>query len=300
MNDLSNMALGKREPLPDKVALMMRDILTGVVPEVPVAADHLAAVPNWELGRNDQYGTCGPTSVANLVRLLNAYLGSSRQVTTEDVIDLYRRSGNPNFPTDDNGVYMHEMMDELLRNGIAGHKPLAFAKIAAGDTDTLMKAIAIFGGVLLGLDLKVAQQTQRTWDHVAGSEEWGGHAVLAALYRDPDGVSEDRIGIITWAHSLTTTRRFIDLQEDEAWVLIWPEHLSDRTFLEGVDVNALASAYQELTGDSFPLPDPPAPEPPAPAPAPAVPPALATALRRVMGTKSCPTYLRDAATQAGL
>lgn len=41
---------------------------------------------------------------------------------------------------------------------------------------------------------------------------------------------------------------------DEAWVVVWPEHLSSRAFLEGVDVKALAADYQSITGRPLPLP----------------------------------------------
>jgi hypothetical protein len=289
--DRSTLALGKREPLPNRRALMMAPLLTGTIPNIPIAADHFTNVPDWEMGRNDEYGTCGPTSVANLIRLLSQYLGGGMNpVTTDDVIDLYRRSGNPNFPDDDNGVYMHVMLEELLANGIAGRKPLAFAKIEAGDTDTLMQCIAIFGGALLGLDLKVAQQRQGVWDTIPGSGEWGGHAVLAGLYRNPDGTVADRVGVITWQEPLDTTRRFIDAQEDEAWVVIWPEHLGSAAFLEGVDVDGLAAAYEALTGRPFPAHETPPPAPPeVDADA-----ELAVALRRFLRGRP-PKYLRTAA-----
>ena len=303
-HDFSSFALGKKDPI-DKPALMLVDVLSGVVPVTPAAADHFAAVPEWELGRNDQFGTCGPTSVANSLRLITkALTGSMVAVTFDDIADLYRRSGNPGFdPTkpgggEDNGVVMQTMLEALLAGGIGGHKPVAFAKIAPGDMDTLDKAIAIFGAVNLGLTLDTAQQTQRTWSHVSGSPVWGGHAVLAGRYTNGPGTAADRTGIITWAEVVDMDHGFVDAQEDEAWVVIWPEHLGSQQFLEGVDVNALASAYQELTGRQFPVPVPPQPQPtPTPAPAPAagdVEQALADALRRAL-SHSVPKYLRTAA-----
>jgi hypothetical protein len=330
------MRLGKRAPS-NKPALMLTDFLTGLVPAVPVTADHFAGVSSWDLGRNDAFGTCGPTSVANSLRLVTYGLtGMMYSVTFNDIADLYRRSGNPSFnpnlpagdpSQDDNGVDMQTMLGALLAGGIGGRKPLAFAKIAAGDMDTMDKAIALFGGVNLGLNLDTAQQTQTstgTWSYIQGSSNWGGHAVLSGRYNNPDGTLADRTGVVTWAQVVDMDRGFVSNQEDECWVIIWPEHLGSKEFLAGVDVNALASAYQDLTGRPFPVPVTPAPTPvpvptpvptpdPVPVPVPVVPPAptpvpptpvpavadvaLAVALRRVMRGRGwfLPQYLRKAA-----
>lgn len=307
--DFSNMRLGKQEPA-DRPALMLRDVLTGTMPATPVSADHFANVPSWELGGNDVHGTCGPTSVANLLRLVTFCLtGTMIAVTLDDVYDLYRRSGNPNFdpnksdtdPTQqDNGVVMQDMLEALLRGGIGGHKPLAFAKIATDDMDTLDKAIAIFGGVLLGLKLETAQQRQKVWDYTPSSL-WGGHAVMAGKFVNPDGTASDRADIITWSTDVAMTRSFVGHQEDEAWVVIWPYHLGTKQFMEGVDQDALAQAYQELTGEPFPAAPAPDPTPtptPDPTPTPVDPEArqeLEDALNRFLRTHEVPKYLRLAA-----
>lgn len=270
--------LGKNAPS-NAPALMLADVLTGVLPTVPAATDHIAKVPSWELGDNDKYGTCGPTSVANHRRMVTANLsGTMDAVALQDVFDLYKRSGNPGFPNEDNGVVMQDMLDALLAGGIGGRKPVAFAKVAAGDVATLNAAIAIFGGVLLGLTLTVAQQRQRVWDVVPGDRVWGGHAVMAARYADPDGDVNDRDGLISWAAPYDVTRNFVQSQEDECWVVIWPEHLGTTSFETGIDRTALAAAYKQLTGKDLVLPDnPPVPPvtpvdppvtPPAPTPAP--------------------------------
>jgi hypothetical protein len=296
--DFRGNALGKKPPL-DRPALLARDFLTGVVPVTPLAADHFALVDKWELGGNDRFGTCGPTSVANNLLLTTTYLSTPIRtpvrVSNEAIFDLYRRSGNPGFDPnnyreqDDQGVYVQEMLGALLKDGIGGHKPLAYAKIAPGDMDTLDRAVALFGSVILGLDLKTPQQRQQVWDY-AGGAEWGGHAVLSGLYSNPAGNEQDRTGIVTWAEVVEMTRTFVANQEDEAWVIIWPEHLDSHTFLEGVDVNALASAYEELTGRPFPDYAPTPPQPPA-----FVDVRLAEALERYLSHHKGPHYLEEPA-----
>lgn len=269
---LPDVQLGKQQPS-TKRALMLKDVLTGI-PPIPMSVDHLAQESEWELGQNTRHGTCGPTSVANFRRLVVTALGLSTPVpTTDDVFDLYRRSGNPRFNPDlamsdpnqdDNGVVMQTMLEALLVGGIGGVKPVAFAKIAADDMDTLDTAIALFGGVLLGLSLDKAQRTQAVWDHVTPADPWGGHAVLAGKYSDPDGTDSDRVDIVTWARDQSVTRAFVEAQEDEAWVVIWPEMLEHPSFLAGVDLSKLSEAFRALTGSELPVgPSAPVPAPPA-------------------------------------
>ena len=275
--------LGLRKPS-NKPALRLSRILTGAtVPHSP-AADHFAAVNDWGLYTNDRYGVCGPTSVANLRKLVTRYLGAVEESPSlDDVYDLYRRSGNPDFDpetgADDNGVDMQTMLEALLSGGIGGKKPVAFAKVNHGDPDEMWAAIEIFGGVLYGVDLAVAQQEQTDeglWDYVRGSGEWGGHAALGGRYNDADGTATDRTGVVTWAQLVDFTDSFDSHQVQEVWVVIWPENLGTKQFKEGIDRDALASAYEALTGRPFPdEPDPgPDPAPPQPAPDPdPVPPA---------------------------
>lgn len=271
-----NRRLGKRKPL-GKKRLPLGRFLTGVVPPVPRTADYFTQVRDWGLYRNDEFGVCGPTSVANSRKLTTLYLtGKEVSPTQDDVFDLYRRSGNPRFDpntgADDNGVYMQDMLSSVVTTGIGGVKALGFASVDVDDIEEIRAAIAIFGFLLLGTDLKEAQQSQtnaRLWDYVSGSGEWGGHAVLTGRYSDSPSDPADRTGIITWAEVVDITDSFLSRQVDEAWVVIWPEHLRDKTFLEGVNLHAFAAAYTDLTGRKFPAPIPPVPSPdPAPAPGP--------------------------------
>ena len=41
---------------------------------------------------------------------------------------------------------------------------------------------------------------------------------------------------------------------EEAWVVIWPEHLGSKEFLAGIDLEQLQADYQELTGEALTLP----------------------------------------------
>jgi len=254
--------------------------LTGTVPTHPNVADHMTLVTDWGLYGNDQYGDCGPVSVANYIKLVTRYLTAAEiSVSQDDVFDLYRRSGNPQFDpatdADDNGVDMQTMLEALTAGGIGGgHKPVAFAKVDATNLDEVRAAIAIFGGVLFGVTLDVAQQTQTDdggpWDY-RRSSVWGGHAIVAGKYTS--ATSGTDVSVCTWGELIGCTDAFMAHQLEECWVVIFQEHLDHPAFQEGVDLAALAADYTALTGRSFPVPEP-VPEPPAPTPAPVpVPPA---------------------------
>lgn len=283
MSDLAR-ALGRRPPT-NKPALMLGPLLTGVLPAHSAAADHFAKVPTWILGGNDKYGVCGPVAVANQRLLVTTYLTGVPEIASQaDIFDLYRRSGNPTFdPNDpggpgDGGVDMQTMLEAVVATGIGGKKALAFAKVDVTSLDEVEAAVDIFGSDLLGVTLDVSQNAQTDtgqWDNVPNDAVWGGHAVLDGRYSDAPDVG----GVVTWALIVNFTDAFEAHQIDEAWVVIWPEHLTSATFLAGVDLATLAADYTALTGRPFPAPMPPSPAPP-PVPAPGDPDAAFAAVLR--------------------
>lgn len=295
--------LGRRPADPNRKLLHLGRYLTGQLPTHPSAVDYFTRVgKKWCLGRNTEYGTCGPTSLANLLLLVSTWLADTPiKVTDADIIDLYRRSGNPDFNpatgAGDNGVDMTVMLAEAVRNGIGGYKPLAFAAVNGINPEEVWATGALFGGSLWGADLAVAQDQQTssgTWDFVPSSQDWGGHAILAAgRYTDVAGTTNDRTGLVSWQMELTATDAFITHQVRERYVVIWPWHLGSRTFLAGVNVTLLAADYQALTGREFP-----SGPVPVPAPGPAVDPAdvqLATALNPWAGVRHVGSNERAAA-----
>ncbi len=210
--------------------------------------------------------------VANGRREITARLGGKMVAPTQDdVFDLYRRSGNPNFnPTtgaDDNGVSMEVMCRALVSGGIGGVKALAYAKVDVTDIEQLQAAVALGGFIYLAVNLQTAQQQQTTrgiWDYKP-SGQWGGHAVLGGKYES----NPETLDIITWANQVIMTEAFVKHQLMECWFVLWPEHLSDHGFMTGVNLYAFASAFEALTGMKFPVPVvPPAPTPTPPSPIP--------------------------------
>lgn len=275
---MPNRMLGRRPHDPQRPVLRLSRYLTGHVPNHPVFADYLTQVTDWGLYENDRFGDCGPVAVANQRKQVTYYLtGAEASPTQDDVFDLYRRSGNPEFDpatgVGDSGVVLADMLSALLAGGIGGVRPLAYAAVDVQNPEEVRAAIGLFGSVIFGVDLDVAQEHQTEagapWDYVRRSQEWGGHAVLAGAYTSDAGHGAVDVSVISWGERVGTTDAFCGRQLQEAYVVIWPEVLGTSEFEAGVDLGALAADYEALTGRPFPSLQPPAPEPvPEPAPEP--------------------------------
>lgn len=237
--------------------------------QIPVAADHISGVPGWNLGANNRFGTCGPTSLANYMTMAYwALLGEHVTVTDEAVFNLYRTC-NPDFDpitgAGDRGVDMNQLLNNSLDVGlditrasgaVENVKPVAFGRLEVQSIDHLRAATAVFGGIEAGVTLMASQQeqtAQHLWDYVPGdSNVWGGHAIMGAAYTGDSAQGNGDEEFITWAQPCSTTDAFLDNQLQQAYGVILPIHLTHPNFLQGVDVSGLAAEYQELTGRSFP------------------------------------------------
>lgn len=258
------------------------------IPTVPNAVDHLIGF-TYELGRNSEFGTCGPTSLANYIRLVTTALtGTTVGATWDDIKRLYVRQ-NPDFDertgAGDQGVDMKTMLADAVKYGFVQDDPtgaakvLGFAEVNINNPEEVEAVVAIFGGSLLGLDLQTAQNGQLAsgvWDF-SPSGEWGGHAVCEGGY----DASEDE-DVITWAQRVKMTRAFVLRQRQEAYVVILGAHLGSREFLDGWNLQQFAQAYADITGRPFPVDIPADPPADPPVDPPVVPPlheGLASALQ---------------------
>jgi hypothetical protein len=135
-------------------------------------------------------------------------------------------------------------------------KAVAFAKVDHTDVNEVETALAIFGGLWLGIVVLDANQDQfaqhHPWTDVSKSKVDGGHAVLAGGY-----VPE--VKFITWGQETEFANSFWDgvvhgqPLVEEAWVVIWPEHLGTKSFEAGIEPAELAAAYEKLTGKQLAL-----------------------------------------------
>ena len=278
---------GRRSP---KRAPMLRlgPLLTGVVPEHPAAADYLTAMGGgWEMLGNDVAGDCVAVTYANVRRLVTKVLGGTEDYPSIDEVWAVYKTQNPGFDPNgtadtngpgspaDNGMDIQTLLEYLASTpGPDGVKAIFFAGVDVTNPDEVKAAVAIFGYVWTGINvLQVNMQEfsdSEPFDYDPSSPVDGGHSVITAGYGTPGaGALGGDERFITWAQETSFTDAFWANDVEEAFVVVWPEHLGSKAFLEGVDQAQLAADFQEITGRALPVTPTPAPTPAPPVAPPA-------------------------------
>lgn len=268
-----------RRPATGAPRLKLSQFLS-VLPAHPASVDYLASLDGgWEMLGNDTYGDCVAVTWANTRRLVTATLATEYYPTLDQVLTFYRTQ-NPGFPSQDGGMVIQDALDDLHKNGGPdGVFALAFAEVDHTNVEEVKAAIAIFGSVWTGIDVRQINEQEfsddEAWDYHAASPDAGGHSIITGGYGQPgDRALSGDERFITWAEETSFTDAFWSHQVSECWIVIWPEHLQTKAFMEGVDLDALSAAYTALTGRPFPIQPEPNPNPePTPQPIPVVDPA---------------------------
>jgi hypothetical protein len=276
-----------RKPPKNAPALELARFLSGTVPTDPPSADYLAQLGGgWKMLGNgpdpenaaagvpaDGAGDCVAVTWANVRRLVTATLGGSAVYPTlPQCVEVYKTQ-NPDFPTQDDGMDIQTLLEYLHASGDPdGSKPVAFAKVNPANAEEVRAAIAIFGYLWTGINVLEANMDEfnagQPWDNVADSPVAGGHSVITAGYGSaPSASSSDEHPVeqalngtlsgdykfITWAQETSFTDAFWENQVEEAWVVIWHEHLGTAEFEQGIDAQQFAAEYQRVTGQQLPL-----------------------------------------------
>lgn len=274
-------AKGARPPK-NAPALPLRAILRpelGVeaLPTIPEAQDNLALLRGgWNMLGNDAEGDCVAVTWANVRRLVTAVLGG-REVYPDlsRVLEVYKTQ-NPDFDPNgdpnvngpgsnaDGGMDIQTTLEWLTKNGGPdGVKPVAFAKVDHTNPAEVKAAIAVFGYVWTAVEVRANNEREfangQPWDYDPNSTDEGGHSIITGGFTGKTTGGDEEF--ITWATETSFTDAFWANQVIEAWVVIWPEHMAQKSFLANVDLSALASAFHSLTGRTLVIPPQPSPAP---------------------------------------
>jgi hypothetical protein len=275
-------------------ALKLADYLTGVLPVTPASEDYLVALGGgWDMLGNDVAGDCVAVTWANMRRLVTVTLAAPGNYPTQDEVWAIYKTQNPDFDPNgspdtngpgsnaDSGMDIQTVLEYLNKNaGPDGVKAVAFASVDYTNPAEVKAAIALFGSVWTGINVLGSNQDEfnasQPWDWNANESIEGGHSIVTGGYGTAGaGALGGDERFITWAQETSFTDSFWKHGVEEAWVVIWPEHLGSADFLAGVDLTQLAADYTAITGKPFPapVPAPPVPTPP-PTPKPVPPPPL--------------------------
>jgi hypothetical protein len=243
MVDHSHLKLGRKAVRTDSRTLKLAKYMTAALPPAPPAKDWTKGITSWGMMLNDKLGCCTIAAAAHAVQVWSA--GASAEVTLPDtqVLSYYEKwdGYNPKDPSTDQGGIELDVLNDWKKNGFDKHKLVAFADPAVASLEEIRQAIAIFGGVYIGLSLPITAQTQTVWDVVPGGGanakpgSWGGHAVFVPAY-DQNGFT-----CITWGQLKTMTVAFWKEYVDEAHALLSADWLAAKGSPSGFNLAELQS-----------------------------------------------------------
>lgn len=258
---------------PSKPRLKLRLFLKAV-PAPPTSVDWFSRITDWPVYANDSIGDCTEAMVGHNIQNTSTYGdGATVTITDRDVIAAYSRvSGyDPATGANDNGALLQDVYNDWRRNGVGGHKALAFAEVNVKDLNEVKTAINVFGGAGLGIVVDETMMADfnagKGWTRTGGAK-LGGHAIVAVGY-DAEGV-----WVVTWGAVIKMTWAVFRKVCEEVWAGVLPEWVNDTSGKDplGVDLYGLGEALAALTGEPNPFQPSPNPEPqPTPVPAPAPP-----------------------------
>jgi hypothetical protein len=244
---------------------MGRFMLPAKLPAVPPVVDWVSLVEDWPMYGNDDWGDCVWAMIGHSIEAATRYgQGATFRPELADLLQGYHvvggfdiNAGPPGNNPTDQGTVIQDALNYWRKEGIGGHKILAFGQLDHENPAEIMTALHLFGHVQLGINFPTSAMDQfnagQPWDVVDGSPVEGGHAINLGYSRNDQGVYEWET--VSWAQLLKMTPDFMATYAEEAWAVVTPEWLDKvGNSPEGIDMESLGGAFAELTGEPNPFP----------------------------------------------
>jgi len=241
-----NYALGRNPVRNDKRTLRFPPYLVKLPPVKP-AVDWTPFVKDWPMMRNDTIGDCTCAAAGHLIQLWTASSADLITPTDTDILAAYSAitGYDPMDPNTDNGANELDVLNYWKREGIAGHKIGAYAKVDHTDRDQTKIAIDMFAGLYIGfLVTKGMMNTvgyEWTLDRVNDGHVIGGHAVPIVGY-DVGGVM-----MVTWGGLQRMTWEVWDAFVEESYAIISADQIAGRVSPSGYDIDTLKADLAVVT-----------------------------------------------------
>ena len=280
-------ALGRLPEDPSKPRLTLAPHLTAAAP--PPAADWYSNVQAWGMLANDAWGDCVFAGNGHIIEQQTALgEGDETIVTDTETLAEYSKvtgfnpdAGPPGENPTDQGALIQDGLADLRKNGLAGQKIAAFARVAQGNQAEVKTALAELGALSLGVNLPRSAMDQfdagQPWTVSGDGTILGGHCITAF------GYDAEYVYIVSWGKVVPATWAWLARYCDEAWAVVSAQWAGKGgRDPEGVDLYGLGAEFAALTGEPNPFPAPQPPAPPAPQPpAPNPPPDPAVLLEEI-------------------
>lgn len=257
-------SFGRRAPK-NAPALSFSALLKETLPTPPKTVNYGKDFTGWLILGNDVVGDCAAVTWANQRALVTTVLAGTTDYPDQEQVFAFYKTQNPDFdPTgtkqtngpgspDDHGMDIQTALEYLQKTGGPdGVKAVAFAKVDYTNQVELRSAHSIFGQVWYGISVFDQNQTEffadKPWTYIKSTATPDGHSITGVGYTPTDYY------FVTWGKETQWDEGFREHQVDEAWIVIWPEHLGTKEFQEGINLDALASDYESITGRKLTLP----------------------------------------------
>ncbi len=251
-------AYGKLAPHPEDThpRVKLRDHMTPVQP--PAVVDWASRVNNWPVYLNDRIGDCTCAALGHALEAWSTYAqGTTLAVPDSDVLSLYEAvSGyDPQTGANDNGAVEQDVLTYVQKNGIGGHKILAFAQVDHRNLSEMKQALEIFGTLYLGFQVPQSAEDQfgqgQPWTVVPGSPVIGGHAINLQKW------DTQYMYPVTWGKLQPMDEKFWMTYGDEAWVIVTEDWLSKTGVTPtGLNISTLLADFHSITGATYEVSQP--------------------------------------------
>jgi hypothetical protein len=260
--------LGKKPAKIDSRLPTFARYLKRTIAPPPVMVNWSKGQMNWGMMGNDNLGDCAEAGAAHAVQCWTLNAQNSEVTLSDDrVIQFYSNTSgyDPANPSTDQGSVLTDVLSWWYTNSFSGHNISAYPVIDPKVTDHVKQAIALTGGVYVGILLPITAQTQSIWDFPSmglvgdgAPGSWGGHCVYIVGYDDT------HLYFITWGMLMLMTWDFFTAYCDEAYAPISPDWLSTLGLSpSGLDIATLEADTLSISN----TPPPPQPDqPPQPQP----------------------------------
>lgn len=255
--DPKNVKLGKRAPKLDKRTLTLSKY-TAALPQPPLVVNWASKVPvPWGMMLNDTIGDCTCAAAGHLVVDWTANASTPVVLPDQDILDLYEKVGGyvPGNPATDNGCTCIDVLNYWRQTGIGpgGHKIAAYVSVNMQNATEVRQAIALFGGVYIGVNLPTSAQAQvgQLWEATASTPgdagSWGGHCVPIVGYvcRGKNVI----FTCVTWGALQRMTKGWTQAYSDEGYAIVTNDWIkANQSSPSGFDIAQLQADLALVTG----------------------------------------------------
>jgi hypothetical protein len=238
--------LGRKPAKRDAKRLFLARYLGAALPAPPDALAWSAKITQpWGMMLNDSLGDCVFAGIGHAIQTLTAAAAAEITVPDPAILALYEKWAGyvPGNESTDDGYVEVDALNNWRAQGFDGHALTAYADLDVTNVTHWKQAIALLGGVYIGLNLPVEWQSAAVWDKTGTPGSWGGHAVWCPDYnaQGPVCVTWGKLQQITWAAA--SDPDFCD----EAHALLSPDFIEpSKLSASGFDVDQLQADLEAL------------------------------------------------------